>query len=88
MQRNRLRLDCNLVQLLSKTPPPQQTTQIWRHLDTCANLANCGGVLEDGDAMSRMGQGDSSRKPTETAAYDEDVKRELRFASSVENEFL
>ena len=75
MQRNRLRPNRNPLKHLSKTPAPQQPTDIWRHLYPSTDLANGRGVLEDGDTVPCMPEGDGGGESAQATANDEDVER-------------
>lgn len=59
--------------LIAHAPRDEETSGIREDLDACADLANCGGRLEDGDRMAGEGERDGGGEASETGADDNDL---------------
>lgn len=69
----RFRFDGDLVELVSETPPDQESGEVWADLYSCTNLTDGKGTFEDGDVVARFGEAVGSREAAKTAADDDDV---------------
>lgn len=67
--------DGNLLEFVTKTPSDQESGEVGADLNACANLADDGGALEDGNIVARFCETVGSREAAEATTDDDDVDR-------------